>query len=103
MRTLSIALLLVLLAIFALYPHTTGPTEVGVRIIKWSLFAKKGVESHVYEPGALYFFPLVLNDWRTFDTKLQNVEMTHDPNAATSSIMMTCCSRPSTATISAST
>jgi len=79
MRALTIAIFLLLLGVFSFYPHTTGPTEVGVRIIKWSLFAKKGVQDRVYEPGALYFFPLVLNDWSTFDTKLQNVEMTHDP------------------------
>jgi len=62
MRTLSIALPAGAPGHLCPLPHTTGPTEVGVRIIKWSLFAKKGVESHVYEPGALYFFPLVLND-----------------------------------------
>ncbi len=79
MRTLSIIILAFLLGVFLFYPHTTGPTEVGVRTIKWSLFGKKGVEDHVYEPGAVYFFPAILNDWHVFDTRLQNMEMTHDP------------------------
>jgi regulator of protease activity HflC (stomatin/prohibitin superfamily) len=79
MRILSIIILAFLLGVFLFYPHTTGPTEVGVRTIKWSLFGKKGVEDHVYQPGAVYFFPAVLNDWYVFDTRLQNIEMTHDP------------------------
>jgi regulator of protease activity HflC (stomatin/prohibitin superfamily) len=80
MRTLAIAILAFLLGVFLFYPHTTGPTEVGVRTVKWSLFGKKGVEDHVYEPGAVYFFPAVFNDWNTFETKLVNIEMTHDPS-----------------------
>src|SRR5262245_61189916 len=79
MRALSVVILSLFLVIFLFYPHTTGPTEVGVRTIKWSLFGKKGVEDHVYQPGAVYFFPAVLNDWHVYDTRLQNIEMTHDP------------------------
>src|SRR5215813_2849401 len=79
MRIFSLIVFAFLLGVFLFYPHTTGPTEVGVRTIKWSLFGEKGVENHVYEPGAVYFFPAVLNDWSVFDTKLQNVEMTHEP------------------------
>jgi len=74
---LGVLALLVLPVLF--YPHTTGPTAVGVRTVKWSLFGAKGVEHHVYQPGGVYFFPAVLNDWSVFDTKLQNVEMTHEP------------------------
>ena len=80
MRNVTVAALVALLAVFAFWPHTTGPTEVGVRTVKWSLFAPKGVMDAVYAPGATYFFPAVLNDWHTFDTKLQNVEMTFDPS-----------------------
>ena len=79
MRVLSIIVVAVFAGIFLFYPHTTGPTEVGVRTVKWDLFKKKGVEERVYEPGALYFFPAFFNDWNTFDTKLVNVEMTADP------------------------
>jgi regulator of protease activity HflC (stomatin/prohibitin superfamily) len=79
MRALIIGILGLLLGIFVLWPHTTGPTEVGVRTIKWSLLGPKGVENRVYDPGATYFFPAVLNDWHTFETKLVNIEMTHDP------------------------
>jgi regulator of protease activity HflC (stomatin/prohibitin superfamily) len=79
MRNVSIAAIVVMLLVFGFWPHATGPTEVGVRTVKWSLFAPKGVMDEVYAPGATYFFPAVLNDWHTFDTKLQNVEMTFDP------------------------
>ncbi len=58
-------------------PHTTGETEVGVRTIKFALWGKKGVEDMVYAPGSTYFFLPFVNDWNTFDTKLQNLEMTY--------------------------
>lgn len=57
-------------------PHTTGETEVGVRTVKLGLFAPKGVEDKAYAPGSTYFFLPFVNDWHTFDTKLQNLEMT---------------------------
>ncbi|HXG18902.1 MAG TPA: SPFH domain-containing protein [Methylomirabilota bacterium] len=79
MKTLSFLVLALVLGPLLFYPHTTGPTEVGVRTIKWSLFGKKGVEDHVYQPGGVYFFPAVINDWHVFETRLQNVEMTFDP------------------------
>ncbi|MCM8813794.1 MAG: SPFH domain-containing protein [Candidatus Omnitrophica bacterium] len=60
-------------------PHSTGSTEVGVRTVKWSLFAKKGVEQKIYAPGTTYFFLPLINDWHVFDTKLRNMEMTRSP------------------------
>lgn len=71
-------IVLILFSIFFLMalPHQTKSTEVGVRIIKWSPLAKKGVVKDVYAPGATYFFLPVINEWYTFDTKLQNMEMT---------------------------
>ncbi len=59
--------------------NTTGDTEVGVRTVKFGIIAKKGVEEKIYAPGATYFFLPYINDWHTFDTKLQNLEMTFDP------------------------
>ena len=56
--------------------YSTGSTEVGVRTVKWSLTGAKGVEDKVYPPGSSYFFLPFLNDWHTFDTRLQNLEMT---------------------------
>lgn len=58
-------------------PHSTDSTEVGVRTIKFSLFGNQGVEDKYYAPGSTYFFLPVINDWHTFDTKLQNMEMTY--------------------------
>ncbi len=55
---------------------TTGPTEVGVRTVKFGIFKKKGVEDYVYPPGGTYFFLPLINDWHTFDIKLHNMEMT---------------------------
>ncbi len=56
--------------------HTTGETEVGVRTRKLALWGEMGVEDKVYEPGSTYIFLPIINDWHTFDTKLQNLEMT---------------------------
>jgi len=58
--------------------HTTGETEVGVRTKKIGLIGKQGVEEKVYAPGSTYFFLPYINDWHTFDTKLQNLEMTFE-------------------------
>ena len=69
---IGIALLGIVMLSFASY-HATDSTEVGVRTVKW--LGKKGVEDRVYQPGAGYFFLPVLNDWDTFDTRLQVVEM----------------------------
>src|SRR6184192_3417234 len=52
---------------------SSDSTEVGVRTIKW--LGKKGVENQVYQPGSAYFFLPIFNDWTTFDTRLQVVEM----------------------------
>lgn len=60
--------------------RTTGETEVGVRTVKVGLFAPQGVENKVYAPGSTYFFLPFINDWHTFDTKLQNLEMTIRPS-----------------------
>lgn len=56
-------------------PRSTGPTEVGVRTIKFSLLGNKGVEDKYYPPGATYFFVPFINDWHTFDTRLNTLEM----------------------------
>src|SRR5258708_10258574 len=60
--------------------HSTGTTEVGVRTIKWSLFAKSGVEDKAYQPGATYFFLPVVKECETFDARIQIVEMTATPS-----------------------
>ena len=74
---------LIFLALFFIYfPHQTKSTEVGVRVIKWSPFTKSGVEDRIYAPGAKYFFPPLINDWYTFDVKLQNMEMTTSQRGA---------------------
>jgi regulator of protease activity HflC (stomatin/prohibitin superfamily) len=56
-------------------PYTTGPTEIGVRTIKFGVFRKAGVDPKVYSPGSTYWFVPVINDWHTFDTKIQVLEM----------------------------
>jgi len=77
MTTMRPLLLLLLagLLLAGCVPHTTGDTEVGVRTVKFALFGEQGVEDHVYAPGSTYFFLPFVNDWHTFDTKLQNLEM----------------------------
>ncbi len=61
-------------------PHTTGDTEVGVRVKKLALWGDRGVEDKIYAAGSTYFFMPFINDWFTFDTKLQNLEMTFHPD-----------------------
>lgn len=56
--------------------QSTGETEVGVRTRKFALWGPSGVDEHMYAPGSTYFFLPLINDWHTFDTKLQNLEMT---------------------------
>jgi regulator of protease activity HflC (stomatin/prohibitin superfamily) len=66
-----------LFAMIGCVPHTTDSTEVGVRTVKFAIWGEKGVEDRAYAPGSTYFFLPFINDWHTFDTKLQNLEMTY--------------------------
>lgn len=79
MRKGAVAIVLLLLLPVLFFPHRTGPNEVGVRTVKWSLFGGKGVQDRVFAPGGIYFFPAFVNDWHTFDTKLHNIEMALAP------------------------
>ncbi|SRR6266702_7327994 len=69
---IGVTVLVFLFFSFASY-HSTDSTEVGVRTVKW--FGRRGVQNQVYQPGAAYFFPPIINEWDTFDTRLQVVEM----------------------------
>src|SRR5438270_5690030 len=69
---ICLILLVIMFLSFASY-HATDSTEIGVRTVKF--LGKKGVENQVYQPGAAYFFLPFINDWDTFDTRLQVVEM----------------------------
>jgi regulator of protease activity HflC (stomatin/prohibitin superfamily) len=81
-RLLSLLALSVACMMFAgCVPRTTGETEVGVRTVKLGVFTKKGVEDKAYPPGSTYIFLPFVNDWHTFDTKLQNLEMTLTPTS----------------------
>jgi regulator of protease activity HflC (stomatin/prohibitin superfamily) len=73
-RVVPMAALGILLA--SCVARTTGPTEVGVRTVKFGLYMKKGVEDKIYPPGGTYFFVPLINDWNTFDIRLHNMEMT---------------------------
>ncbi|MBN2420308.1 MAG: prohibitin family protein, partial [Deltaproteobacteria bacterium] len=73
-----ILLAIVILMVNGCVPHTTGETEVGVRTKKLAFWGDKGVEDKVYEPGSTFFFLPFINDWSTFDTKLQNLEFTYE-------------------------
>ncbi len=73
----SVAVIVLIFLSLASY-HSTDSTEVGVRTIKW--LGKKGVENKFYQPGAAYFFMPIVNEWDTFDTRLQIVEMKGNNN-----------------------
>jgi regulator of protease activity HflC (stomatin/prohibitin superfamily) len=78
----TVALSVVLAVAAAVYsgcvPYSTKATEVGVSTVIWSPIGKKGVVDEPYPPGATYFLVPFINDWHTFDTRLQNLEMTAD-------------------------
>ena len=78
MRALLAATLVLLLGTFLFWPHTTGPTEVGVRVAKWDPLHGSGVLREVYPPGALYFFPAVLTTGHARH-QASNLVMTFDP------------------------
>lgn len=80
MKWIAGFVLCAVLAIVCFFPHRSGPTEVGVRTIKWSPFSPSGVEDRVYGPGGTYFFPALINDWQVYDTRLINIEMTFEEN-----------------------
>jgi len=56
--------------------YSTKPNEVGVRTKKVGLLGSKGVEQEIYAPGSTYIFFPFINDWHTFNTNIQNMEMT---------------------------
>jgi regulator of protease activity HflC (stomatin/prohibitin superfamily) len=78
-RRVALATVLLALSLGGCMPYSTGPTEVGVRTIKFGFLRKSGVEPKAYEPGATYWFIPVINDWHTFDTRIQVTEMTIEP------------------------
>lgn len=80
--------------------YTTGETEVGVRTRKFSLTGK-GLEDKAYAPGSTYIFLPFINDWHTFDTKLQNLEMVFEQARGIAAAVTICFLRPSMATTSA--
>jgi regulator of protease activity HflC (stomatin/prohibitin superfamily) len=51
-------------------PHTTEATEKGVR------FNKLTGHVELMEPGATYFFPPLVNDWKRYDVSLRSLVMT---------------------------
>src|SRR5262249_53571432 len=50
-------------------PHHTEATEAGIK------FNKLTGSYEVKEPGATYFFPPIINDWKTYDISQHNLEM----------------------------
>ena len=65
----------------ACLPHSTDSTEVGVRVARVAIVGSPGVITEVYNPGATYFFPPVINDWYVFEVGVQNLVMTREGNA----------------------
>ncbi len=65
-----LALVLGLGALAGCTTHTTEANEVGVRVNKLT-----GLDEQIYAPGGTYFFAAFINDWYTFSTKTQRLEM----------------------------
>jgi regulator of protease activity HflC (stomatin/prohibitin superfamily) len=57
--------------------HKTGENEVGVLVCKIALGCEsKGVQNALYPSGSTNFFAPFIRDFYTFDTRIQNLEMT---------------------------
>ena len=59
MRSHRLLILLALMSSFLIsgcWPHQAGPTDVGVRTVKFGILKKRGVEKTYYAPGKTYFF-----------------------------------------------
>jgi regulator of protease activity HflC (stomatin/prohibitin superfamily) len=74
-------IVLTILVLGGCMPYTTGLTEVGVRTVKFGLFRKAGVDPKIYGAASTYWFVPLINDWHTFDTKIQVLEMVFDPGS----------------------
>jgi regulator of protease activity HflC (stomatin/prohibitin superfamily) len=60
--------------------HRTGANEVGVLVCKIALGCdSKGVQQQIYPSGSTNFFAPFIRDFYTFDTRIQNLEMTAHP------------------------
>ncbi len=57
----------------------TSSTEVGVRTSLFGIIEQRG-ETQVYEPGGVYFFLPVVNEWTTLPISQQNLLMNANPN-----------------------
>jgi regulator of protease activity HflC (stomatin/prohibitin superfamily) len=57
----------------------TSSTEVGIRTSLFGIIEKRG-EAQIYEPGGVYFFLPIVNDWKTLPISQQNLLMNANPN-----------------------
>src|SRR5687768_4361173 len=64
--------------------YSTSANEVGVLTRKVALLGTQGVQKEVYPPGGTYFFAPLVNDWHTFETKLQNLRMSSSKDGSDS-------------------
>jgi regulator of protease activity HflC (stomatin/prohibitin superfamily) len=67
---LACGLLLLAATLAGCTPHTTEATEKGVK------FSKLTGHVELMEPGATYFFPPLVNDWKRYDVSLRSLVMT---------------------------
>ena len=75
--TLALGALLACGFVSGCVSRSTGETEVGVLVCKIGLgCARKGVQDQLYPPGSTNVFAAFVRDFYTFDTKVQNLEMT---------------------------
>lgn len=76
-RALPLAALLAL-ALGATGCGATSSTEVGVRTSLFGIFEKRGAQE-VYQPGGVYFFLPLVNDWTRLPISQQNLLMNANP------------------------
>ena len=62
----------------------TNETEIGVKIRKFTLFGKSGVQDEIYPPGRYHFYIPLFTEFQKFDTRLKTMDMTYDPRTGDS-------------------
>lgn len=79
MKTISDKILKVFLASLCCLAtgcmRSTGPTQVGVLVKRFSIFGQSGIQPEVFQPGSTYLTWPVISDWYTFDSRVQSLEM----------------------------
>ncbi len=78
MKILIPSIFLALLSLSSGCIKKTSETEIGIKIDKFSIFGKTGVQEEVYAPGQYHIYIPIFQELLIFDSMLQTIAMTYD-------------------------